>query len=151
MKITIYLFLLFSLLLSGCAQQINEGASAGMRVQDDRAPGATIRMNSVNILDNSLQKWTKNTKLSKIAVESTNSRRTATGTLEAWSVLRNRTDFPLQIEGRITFFDKYERPVEAASVWKRVMLPAKSIGTYSEFSTATDAVAYYVIEIREGR
>ncbi len=148
------IFVLLILCTYGCAPiDINEGAAPGVRVNDPAAPNAGIRLNTVNIIDESLQKWhgREAGKTGKIAVESTNSKRTATGTLEAWGVLRNRTDYPLQIEGRITFFDQYQVPVESPSAWRRVLLPANGIGAYKEFSTKTSQVAYYYIELREGR
>jgi len=140
-------------LLSGCTTVIQEGAAPGVRVQDERAPQAGIRLNTVNIIDDHLQKWQgkEEERWSKITVESTNSRRTPTGTLEVWGVLRNRTDYPLQVEGRTTFFDQYEVPVEKPTAWRRIMLPPNGITAYKEFSTRMDEVAFYYIEIREGR
>ena len=46
------------LLLSGCERiDVREGPAPGVRVQDPRAPYATVRMNTVNIIDKSLQNW----------------------------------------------------------------------------------------------
>lgn len=148
-----YLAIPFALaLLVGCTA-VREGAAPAIRVQDASAPTAKVRLNTVNIIDDGLQSWQgkEADRWSKIAVESTNSRRTATGTLEVWGVLRNRTDYPLQVEGRTTFFDQYEVPIEEPSGWRRVLLPPNGISAYKEFSTRTDEVAFYYIEIREGR
>jgi hypothetical protein len=152
------------MLACGCTNvNVHEGAAPGVRV-----PEVGIRYNSVGIIDKSLQDWTgpvfdppessmfngdrkEHDKKSKIAVESTDSKRTATGTLEAWAVLRNRTDYPLQIEGRTTFFDASKSPAENPTAWQRVMLPPQAVGTYRDYSTKTDEVNYYYIEIREGR
>lgn len=145
---------LIFVVLTGCTNTvIREGAAPAVRVQNDGGPSAGIRFNTVNIIDDSLANWQgkEEERWSKIAVESTNSRRTATGTLEAWGVLRNRTDYPLQIEGRTTYFDQYQVPVEKATSWKRVILPANGVAAYKEFSTHTNDVAFYYIEIREGR
>jgi hypothetical protein len=141
-----------------------EGAAPGVRVDDARQPYAKIRYNSVGILDKSLQDWSYPRKkflfweveedernVGKIAVESTNSRRTATGTLEAWAVIRNRTNNPLQIEGRTTYFDKDKVPCEEPTAWQRLFLQPNSVGTYKDFSTKVHEVNYYYIEIREGR
>ena len=144
----------FSLFVTGCEQPlIPEGAAPGVQVRDPHAPYATVRLNTVNIIDKSLANWhgKEDEKYSKIAVEQTNSRRTATGTLEVWATLRNRTDYPLQIEGRSQFFDSDQAPVEGPTAWQRVFLPANSVATYKEFSTKVEDVAYYYIEIREGR
>ena len=109
-------------------------------MRDPHAPYATVRLNTVNIIDKSLANWhgKEDEKYSKIAVEQTNSRRTATGTLEVWATLRNRTDYPLQIEGRSQFFDSDQAPVEGPTAWQSVFLPANSVATYKEFSTKVE-------------
>jgi len=150
----------------GCSLNVPEGPAPGVRVRDPRAPQAGIRYNTVAIIDKSLENWDGRVfdpsfieylwpqqphKRSKIAVESTNSRRTPTGTLEAWAILRNRTDYALQIEGRIHFFDADRVPVEPPTAWQRVYLPPQSVDTYKECSTKSSEVTYYYIEIREGR
>lgn len=131
---------------------INEGGAPGVNVQD-KAPQVGLRLNSVTIVDNGLQYWEgkDEDRWTKLAVESTNSRRTPTGALEVWSVLRNRTDFPLQVEGRTTFFDQQQVPIEGPSAWQRLQLQPNAVAAYREYSTATSSVAYYRIEIREGR
>ncbi len=142
--------------LSGCSRTavyVPEGPGPGVKVESELAPYATVRMNTVNILDKSLEDWQggEKGKKGKIAVESTNARRTPSGTVEVWTVLRNRTDFPLQIEGRTQFFDRDQAPVEGPSAWKRVFLPPNSVATYKETSTKVMEIGYYYIEIREGR
>ncbi|GJL80058.1 MAG: hypothetical protein NPINA01_30470 [Nitrospinaceae bacterium] len=87
----------------------------------------------------------------KVTVEKTDSSRTPTGTMEVLTILRNHTNFPLQIEGRTQFFDRNKSPVEGMSAWQRVQLPPKSIGTYKIASTKRDEVEFFHIEIREGR
>jgi len=116
-----------------------EGTAPPIHIKD---PATSVRWNSVGILDDSIAK--------KIAVEQTNSRRTPTNTLEVWAQLRNRTDYPLQVEARVQFFDANKAPIEGPTSWKRIYLPANSIATYSMFSTRID-VSYYYIEIREGK
>lgn len=127
---------------------INEGGAPGVN-----APQVGLRLNSVTIIDNGLQFWEgkDEDRWTKLAVESTNSRRTPTGTLEVWGVLRNRTDFPLQVEGRTTFFDQQQVPIEGPSAWQRLQLQPNSVAAYREYSIATSSVAYYRIELREGR
>ena len=156
-------------LCAGCQTQVYEGAGPGVRVDDPRAPQAGIRYNTVVIVDKSLENWDgklydpewssifdpfgpkDKTKRAKIAVEKTNSRRSPTGTLEVWAVLRNRTDYPLQIEGRTQFFDNDKAPSEGPTAWQRVYLPPQSVATYKEFSTKIQNINYYYVEIREGR
>lgn len=160
-KIFLIIFAAACLLNVSCTD-VTEGPAPGVRVQDPRAPYTTIRYNNVAIIDRSLQNWPAQKgeifgwpvehkgKKGKIAVESQGARRTATGTLEVWAALRNRTDYPLQIEGRVQFFDRDKVPVEGPTAWQRVQLPPNSVATYKENSTKVD-VAYYYTEIREGR
>lgn len=139
-----------ALLLSACPSNgqkpIDEGPQPGVRVDDARAPNAGLRLDTVAILDKSLQNATGG----KLAVESTGARRSPTNTVEAYAVIRNRTDFPLQIEGRVQFFDAVGVPIEGPTMWQRVMLDPQGISAYKELSTRTD-VGHYYIEIREGR
>ena len=158
--------------LAACSTvvDVREGPAPGVRVRHPEAFQARIRMNTVAIVDKSLQTWEQrdmrvepdwlsifcngapqNTQWSKIAVEATNARRTPTGTVEVWATLRNRTDYPLAIEGRTQFFNRDESPLEGPSGWQRVDLPPQSVGTYKELSTNVTDVGYYYIEIREGR
>lgn len=107
-------------------------------------PGPTpMPVNSVNITDFGMT--------NKIWVESTNARRTPTGTVEVWARLVNCTDFPLQIEGRTHFLDEARAPAEEASAWSRVFLPPRTHGVYREASTGVGAVRFYYVEVREGR
>jgi len=153
-----------ALLIMSCSRVVlREGAAPGVRV-----PEVRVRYNSVGIIDKSLEDWDgpifdpawtsmfavgrkEHDKRSKIAVESTDARRSPTGTLMVWAVLRNRTDQSLQVEGRTTFFDVAKVPAEKPSEWRRVMLPPQAIATYRESSTKSDEISFYYIEIREGR
>jgi len=130
--------------LAGCAEyNVKEGSFAPVRVRDQNLPGTQIRWNNVSLLDQSIK--------NKIFVEATNTRRTATGTLEAWAILRNRTDYPLQLEARASFYDATKAPVDGPTAWQRIYLPPNSTANISEvFTTATD-LGYYNIEVREGR
>lgn len=136
------------LALTACASvDRNEGAQPGIRISDDRAPNAGVHLDTVVILDKSLQ----DRRSGKLAIERSGARRTQTGTLEAYAVIRNRTDHPLQIEGRTQFLDDLGVPVEAPSQWKRVYLDPQSVNAYRELSTSVQGVAHYYVEIREGR
>jgi len=144
------------LMVLGCQTpyvDVREGPAPGVKVGSGYAPHATVRMNSVNIIDDSLQQWhgREHSKYSKIAVESAGARRTRTGTVEVWALLRNRTDWPLYVEGRTTFFDQDQRPLGQPSGWSRVELPPNASGTYREYSASSHEVAHYVVDIRESR
>jgi hypothetical protein len=134
-----------ALALGACT--VNEGPRPGMRVDDARAPHATVQYDRVVILDQSLQ----SARGGKLAIESQGARRTATGTLEVYAVIRNRTDYPLQVEGRVQFFDPDKVPVEGPSAWQRVYLSPNSVQTFRETSTRVHDIAHYYVEIREGR
>lgn len=109
------------------------------------SPGtiSPMPLNTVNITDQAI--------IQKVIVQASNATRTPTGTVEVWARLVNCTDFPLQIEGRTNFLTAGQAPAEPATAWTRVMLPARSIGTYSAKSIASDQVATYLVEIREGQ
>ncbi len=132
--------------LVACAGQIDEGPRPGLRVSDERAPYATIQYDTVVITDKSLQ----SSRGGKIAVENQVARRTPSGTIEVIAVIRNRTDYPLQIEGRVQFFDRDKIPLEGPSAWQRVYIGANGVEAWKEMSTRTD-VAHYYVELREGR
>ncbi len=146
MKKAIIAIAVLSLLITigGCREyDVKEGSYAPVRVRDQNLQGTQIRWNNVSILDSSIQ--------NKVFVEATNSRRTPTNTLEVWALFRNRTDYPLQLQCRASFYDATQAPVEGPTAWQRVMLPPNGTGHYKNvFSTIVD-VGYYNIEVREGR
>lgn len=125
-------------LCQGCA--LREGSHPPIHISH---PNTQARLNNVSLLDDSIAK--------KIAVQGSGAKRTPTGTLEVWTQLRNRTDYPLQVEGRVQFYDTGQAPVEGPTAWQRIHLQPNSITTYKEMSTKVHEPAYYFIEIREGR
>ncbi len=153
-KLVFGFYILLIALTYGCTRYaVREGAGPAVHIRDPQVPQAQIRWNSVAIIDDSLEDWQgkKKGRKGKIAVESTNARRTPTGTVEVWAVFRNRTDYALQIEGRTQFFDREQAPVEGPTTWQRVFLPPNGVATYKEISTKVMEIGYYYIEIREGR
>lgn len=120
-----------------------EGTKPPLRISDPNFPESQARLNNAGILDDSLKL--------KIAVEGTNSRRTATQTLEVWAELRNRTDYPLMLECRVRWYDATKAPVDEPSAWQRITLEPNGLAVYKEFSTAIYGISYYYIEIREAR
>ncbi|MDM8541850.1 hypothetical protein QUF90_12250 [Desulfococcaceae bacterium HSG9] len=136
--------LVLSFLLTACPKySVQEGSFDPVRIRDQNFPGTTIRWNNVSIVDPGIK--------NKIFVETTNSRRSPTGTLEVWVILRNRTDYPIQIEARTSFYDATQAPVEQPTAWKRLLLTANSTGHYKEMSATLTEIGYYHIEVREGR
>ena len=126
--------------LLGCqTTRVNEGTSPPVYVPTEQT---SVRLNNVAILDDSIA--------NKVAVEASNWRRTTTGNAEVWAQLRNRTDFGLSLECRVSFYDEQRAPLGAPSSWKRLIFSPNETKTYTEFSTQTN-VAFYFVEIREGR
>lgn len=147
--------------LSGCLViKTQEGATTGESVKHSSGESVGMKMNTVAILDKELQRWRMfeetadgsihHTTVGKIAVESSGAKRNETGTLKVWAVLRNRTDYNLQVEVRVQFFDEYKVPSEGPSSWQRMVLPANSVTAYKENSLGMNELKYYYIEVREG-
>jgi hypothetical protein len=122
-----------------CGGCVHEGSHAPVMI---RGANTQVRLNNVSILDDAIA--------GKIAVQGSGADRTPTGNLDVWTQLRNRTDYPLEVESRVQFFDGREVPIEAPSAWQRLHLSPNEITTYREASTRPDAV-FYFIEIRAGR
>ncbi|MBZ2208797.1 hypothetical protein [Massilia soli] len=134
-------------LLAGCQAPYQEGAQMGLRVNDQMAPNARIQYDQVVILDKVLQ----NSKSGKIAVEQQGARRNPTGTLKVIAMLRNRTDFPQVLEARTSYFDNGFAPTEKPSSWTRIHMDPNGVASYEESSMAAQAVAHYLVEVREAR
>ena len=126
--------------LSGCVRHVvHEGTHGPVHVP---GPNTEVRLNNVSLLDDSLA--------NTIAIQGTNWQKTATGTAEVWVQVRNRTDYRYHLEGRVQFFNENQAPIGKPTAWKRVIVGPNEITTYREFSRDTN-VAYYYVEIREGR
>ncbi len=160
---------LAGLILGGCAS-----TDPCVNILEEKPVEPGVQMNSINIIDTSLYNelisatYCEGRRVApttqeaqnaggnvvaryKVTVEQADVRRTPTGTMEVQTILRNHTNFPLQVEGRAQFFDQAKTPAEDMSGWKRVQLPPKSIGTYRVVSNKKEEANYYYIEIREGR
>lgn len=100
-----------------------------------------VPFNSVTLLDAVLKR--------NVVVEQTGSKRSATNTLVAWALLRNRTDDAVLISVRTRFFDANKLPLDDSD-WSAVYLDRRGLRTYELPSTTPDAT-YYSIEIMHGR
>ncbi len=141
------------LMLAGCVTpRLSEGPSPGTRVRSNIAPNARVSMDTVQIIDRDLQRTDgRGRTTGKLAVEATDSERSGSGTLEVWATIRNRTDYPLQIEARVQFFDEAEAPMEGPSAWKRIHLPPNGTGIYRERSLGVERIAHYYVEVQEAQ
>lgn len=133
------LVLLATVAAFGCTTTVNEGAYPAQRVEH---PQVRTRLNNVELLDASIA--------NKVEVQRSAASRTATDTVEVVAMFRNRTSYPLNVECRTTFYGKNEIPVDGPSAWQRVFLEPNGLASYRESSTKLD-VAYYHVEVREGR
>jgi hypothetical protein len=139
--------------LSACVQEpapiCNMGAIASQRqlaAAPSRVPGGEsplleMPLNSVNVTDYAI--------INKVYVRTVNARRTPTGTVQVYTQIVNCTDFPLNAEARVQFYDAGQAPSEPVSAWKRFALPARTSNTYSENSIGTQSAAFYMVELRE--
>jgi len=139
--------------LAGCQAPTYEGAMVAQKIDNQMAPNATIHLNQVVILDRELQDTPGPLakRAGKITVERQGGVRLPTGAMEVYATIRNRTDFPLQLELRTQFFGSQQEPVEGPSAWQRISLPPLGITTFKGQSLAFNNIEYYYIEVREGR
>ena len=154
-------FVLMALLIAGCQTgepsfQVEPSTQCDFRTIRAQAvptgpvlvpliPGsiAPIALNAVNITDFAIT--------NKIMVQASNAKRLETGNVEVFARLVNCTDFPLQVEARTHFLDARQVEAEPMTAWNRIFLPARSVGSYADLSTAGTAVESYLIDLREGR
>lgn len=141
------------LAFTGCQSTSHEGAMVAQRIDSPHAANAKIHLNQVVVLDRDLQNvpGADTRRAGKITVERHGATRGPTGALDVYATFRNRTDFPLQLECRTQFFGAQEEPVEGASAWQRVMLPPLGVESFKGSSKAAGNVAFYYVEVREGR
>jgi hypothetical protein len=142
LKLKLALLVLVICVLGCTRYSVKEGSYQPVRIRDQKFPGSQILLNNVSLLDQEIA--------NKVTVESTNARRTPTNTLESWAILRNRTDYPLQLEARASFYDVHQAPLEGPTAWQRLYLPPNATAHFKTSSTRTD-VGYYQIEVKEGR
>lgn len=139
-------------LLPGCASTDKYGGTHPVQRT------ASTEMNSIVFVDHGLNRTIitksvmgeRSRSTVKVEVESSGIRQTPTGNTEVWAVLRNRTDYDLQVEGMASFYDAGSAPLDDRSSWKRVYIPANSTALYKEVSVDQQA-KYFVVELREGR
>jgi uncharacterized protein YcfL len=128
---------LLVLLLAACSTVQEEGPHAAVR-----NPQVQIQLNNAVLTDDSLA--------GKIAVEQTNWSRTENGLPQVWALIRNRTDYRIQVEARTRFYDAQQAPMSGPQAWQRISLSPNTTETYRVNGTHGNA-GFYSIEIREGR
>src|SRR5690606_14997060 len=142
-----------TLTLAGCGSTQN-GYSGAHPVQRT----TTNELNTIVFIDHNLNR-TDITKTfmgekvrdtAKVTLDRSGMSNPATGRLEVWTMIRNRTDYDLQIEGKALFFDANQVPLMDESMWRRVYVPANGTAIYKETSL-NDRAEYFLVELREGR
>ncbi|MCA8892556.1 MAG: hypothetical protein KDA56_12205 [Hyphomonas sp.] len=136
--------------LAACAAPIGTPPPANQQLAYSTAQP---QLNTVNIIDDELQKTTLRTNGSthvstKLAVEGQGSNLTAAATREVWVSLRNLTDYPQNVEARVTWYDGVQRPVDGPTAWSRIFIPANGAETFISASVKPASESYYV-EVRE--
>ena len=136
--------------MSACATPVGTPPPAHQQMAYSTA---RPQLNSVNIIDDALQKTTErpngSTHVStKLAMEGQGSNLTAAGSREVWVTLRNLTDYPHNVEVRVTWYDGVQRPVDGPSAWERICIPANGAETFLSPSVNGASESYYV-EVRE--
>lgn len=142
-----------AMILAACGSTQN-GYSGSHPVQRT----STNELNSIVFIDHSLNRTDitqtpfgeKVRDTVKVTLDRSGITNTATGQLEVWTMIRNRTDYDLQIEGKALFFDANQAPLMDESMWRRVYVPANGTAIYKETSLNNNA-QYFLVELREGR
>jgi len=146
--------IILNLVISGCTKE-HLGPTYGEKINPNDI-GPAYQLNSVAILDKSLQRWeylndsNERTSYSKISVENLGIKRLPTRNVEVFTTIRNLTDFPLNLKIRSQFYDKNKVATEKPTAWKYQLLPKNSSLMYQERSLTIDRVENFLIEVKEG-
>ena len=134
--------------LAGCS---TEGPTTGGHISSPLAPNATVKYDTVAINDAALQRFNGLWSNGSLAVENQGCQRTEVGTVRAFATFRNRTERPIEITCRTTFYDQYFVEVESPSSERRVFIGPNGLEGYEELSLSASRVAHYRIEVGVGK
>ena len=154
MKTKLALVTALVLTLAACGTTTQNGYTGANPVQRT----TTNELNTIVFIDHNLNRTDitksifgeKVSNTVKVTLDRSGMSNTATGQLEVWTMIRNRTDYDLQIEGKALFFDANQAPLMDESMWRRVYVPANGTAIYKETSLNSQA-EYFLVELREGR
>ena len=127
MKTLFSLLVVLVVLASGCA---HEGAYVAKQHTRFERP-----LNTVVFMDQGLSR--------ALSLEKSGARRSPSDMLEVWADLRNRTDDPVTVSGRVTFYDEAQRPIDT-SVWTQLFLQPRSQEVFRASSRSAGALYYYI-------
>ncbi|MFK8011285.1 MAG: hypothetical protein AB8B80_04540 [Marinicellaceae bacterium] len=100
-----------------------------------------IALSTVSITDTNL--------LRRVVVQDVKAKRTVADRLNVYTRIVNCTDFPIILEARTQFLDNNQIISEPVTAWKRLYLPARTLGNYQETSIMQPMPDSFLIELRE--
>jgi hypothetical protein len=100
-----------------------------------------IALSTVSITDTAL--------LRRIVVQDVKAMRSETGQLNVYARIVNCTDYPIILEARTQYLDAQQVIAEPVTGWKRLYLPARTLGNYQEASIKQPMPDTFLIELRE--
>ena len=100
-----------------------------------------IALSTVSITDTSL--------LRRVVVQDVKAIRTTSGRLSVYARIVNCTDYPIILQARTQFMDGDQITSEPVTGWKRMQLPARTLGNYKETSILQPMPDSFLVELRE--
>lgn len=100
-----------------------------------------IALSTVSITDTAL--------LRRVVVQDVKALRKTSGHLNVYARIVNCTDFPIILEARTQYLDRNQVISEPVTGWKRMHLPARTLGNYQESSIMQPMPESFLIELRE--
>jgi len=100
-----------------------------------------IALSTVSITDTNL--------IRRIVVQDVKALRDVSDRLNVYAKIVNCTDFPIILEARTQFLDGNQVISEPVTGWKRMHLPARTLGNYQETSVLHPMPDSFLIELRE--
>jgi hypothetical protein len=100
-----------------------------------------ISLSTVSITDTAL--------LRRVLVQDVKAMRTESNRLNVYARIINCTDFPIILEARTQYLDSNQVISEPVTGWKRMHLPARTLGNYQETSISQPMPDSFLIELRE--
>ncbi len=100
-----------------------------------------ISLSTVSITDTAL--------LRRIVVQDVKAMRSESGQLNVYARIVNCTDYPIILQARTQYLDGNQIISEPVTGWKRMHLPARTLGNYQESSILQPMPDSFLIELRE--
>lgn len=131
--------------LAACATP--EAPEGGVRI--DQQNNVRPALNSVRVIDGSLARYIgRDYKVdSALDVEGTYVTQGPTGLPKLTVQIRNKTNHPIPLEVRASWFDASGAPTDAAASWTRLFAQPQAMVTFETSSIKSSSAQYYV-EVR---